>query len=146
MPIEINDCDGGIGTIIETRGRVTDQELTAAFNRHLAHDKEKFKQYKYILIDHFALTKVDITNETVEYISGLFADASSVNPDSVVAMIAYVSYGANIDLADRISKMHELFSNRSCWETMLFRTKPQAVRWIRGKVKEKFGIDELSFG
>ena len=145
MPIEIKDCDGGIGTIIETRGWVTDQEFMDAFDNHLAHDEQKFKQYKYILIDHTELTKVDITNETVETISGLFANPLRVNPDSIVALVVYVSYGANIDQADRISKMHELFSNQSCWETLLFRTKPQAVRWIKGKVKERFGIDDLTF-
>ena len=146
MPVEIKDCDGGIGVIIETRGRITDQELIDAFNNHLTPDKEKFKQYKYILIDHFALTKVDITDETVEMISALFADPSRVNPDSIVAMVTYVSYGANIEIADRIAKLHEVFSHRSCWDTLLFRTKPQAVRWIRGKVREKFGIDDLTFG
>lgn len=145
MPVEIKDCDGGIGTIIETRGRVTDQELIDAFNDHLKDDEERFKQYKYILIDHFALAKVDITDETVEKISGLFAEPSRVNPDSIVAMVTYVSYGANIDLVDRISKLHEVFSNRSCWETLLFRTRPQAVRWIKSKVKERFGIDHLTF-
>ncbi len=146
MPIQIKDCDGGVGVIIETRGRVTGRELIDAFNNHLTPDEEKFKQYKYILIDHFELTKVDINDETVEMISALFAEPSRVNPDSVVAMVTYVSYGANIEIADRISKLHEVFSNRSCWDTLLFRTKPQAVRWIRGKVREKFGIDDLTFG
>ena len=89
---------------------------------------------------------MNITNETVDTISGLFADPSRVNPDSIVAMVTYVSYGANIEIADRISKLHELFSNQSCWETLLFRTRPQAVRWIRGKVREKLGIDDLTFG
>ena len=145
MPIEIKDCDGGIGTIIETRERLTDRELIDAFDDHLAPDPEKFKQYKYILIDHTALTKVDITDETVETISGLFAEPSRGNPDSIVALVVYVSYGANIDQADRISKLNELFSNQACWETLLFRTKPQAVRWIKGKVKEKYGIDDLTF-
>ena len=145
MPIEIKDCDGGIGTIIESRGRLTDLELIDAFDDHLASDEEKFRHYKYILIDHSAITKVDITAETVETISGLFADASNDNPDSVVAMVTYVSYGANIEIADRIAKLHELFSNQASWDTLLFRTRPQAVRWIKGKVKERFGIDGLTF-
>ncbi len=145
MPVEIKECDEGIGTIIETRGRMTDQELIDAFDDHLESDEEKFKHYKYILIDHSAITKVDISDETVETISGLFAEASNDNPDSVVAMVTYVSYGANIEIADRISKLHEVFSNRSCWDTLLFRTKPQAVRWIKKKVKERFGIDDLTF-
>ena len=144
MPVEIKECDGGIGVIIETRGRMTDQELIGAFNDHLMSDEEKFRQYKFILIDHTALTKVDITDETVGMISGLFAEPSRVNPDSVVAMVMHVSYGANIEITDRISKMHAVFSNRSCWDTLLFRTRPQAVRWIKEKVKERFGIDDLT--
>ena len=145
MPIEIIDCDDGIGNIIVTRGMVTDQELIDSLERHLTHDKEKFEKYKYILIDHTALTKVDITNETVEFIAGLYAETSRVNPDSIVAMVTYVTYGASIDLINRISRMHELFVYRSCWETLVFRTKGEAVRWIREKVRDKFGIDDLTF-
>ena len=74
MPVEVKECDGGIGVLIETRGRVMDEELIDAINDHLAPDEEKFKQYKYILIDHFAITKVDVTNGTVDNISGLFAE------------------------------------------------------------------------
>lgn len=145
MPIEIIDCDDGIGNIIVTRGMVTDQELIDSLERHLTHDKEKFEKYKYILIDHTALTKVDITNETVEFIAGLYAETSRVNPDSIVAMVTYVTYGASIDLINRISRMHELFVYRSCWETLVFRTKGEGVRWIREKVRDKFGIDDLTF-
>ena len=60
MPIEIQDCDGGIGNIIESRGVVTDQELIDSLKKHLTHDKEKFKKYKYIIFDHTVLTKLDI--------------------------------------------------------------------------------------
>ena len=145
MPIEIQDCDGGIGNIIESRGMVTDQELIDSLRRHLTQDQEKFKKYKFILFDHTALTKMDITHETVELIAGLWADTSKVNPDSLVAMVAYVTDGANIDLLSSISRLHELFFYQPCWETRLFRTKPQAVRWIREKVRDKFGIDDLLF-
>ena len=145
MPVEIKDCDRGSGVIIETRGRMIDQELIDAFDDLLTPDEERLKQYKYILIDHTALTKVDITDETVETISELFANTARVNPDSVVAMVTYVSYGAGIETVDRISRISEVFRNRSCWDTLLFRTRPQAVRWIKGKVKERFGIEGLSF-
>ena len=145
MPIEIIDCDGGTGNIIVSRGMVTDQDLIDSLKRHLTHDKEKFKKCKYILIDHTALTKMDITNETVEFIAGLCADTSRVNPDSIVAMVTNVTIGANIELINRISRMYELFIYRSCWETMVFRTKNEAVRWIREKVRDKFGINDLTF-
>ena len=101
--------------------------------------------YKYILFDHTALTKLDITKETVEFIAGLWEDISRTNPDPITAMITNVSIGANIDLINRISRIHELFIHRSCWETMVFRTKIEAVRWIKEKVREKFGINNLTF-
>ena len=145
MPIEIQDCDGAAGNIIESRGLVTDQELIDSLRSHLTQDQEKFKNYKYILFDHSALTKLDITNKTVELIAGLWADTSKVNPDPIVAMVAYAAYSASIDLLNIISRLHELFIYQSCWETRLFRTRPQAVRWIREEVKNKFGIDDLSF-
>ena len=97
MPIEIIDCDDGIGNIIVTRGMVTDQELIDSLKRHLTHDKEKFKKYKYILFDHTALTKMEITNETVGLIANLWANTSRVNPDPIVALVIYVTYGASID-------------------------------------------------
>ena len=145
MPIEIKDSDGGIGNIIAIQGLITDQELIDAFKEHLTQDIEKFKKYKYILFDHTGLTKMDITDETVAFISGIGADASKVNPDLVAAMVANVSIGANIDHISRVSRMHELFIYRSRWKTMIFRTRIEAVRWIKKKVKEKYGIDDLAF-
>jgi hypothetical protein len=145
MPIEIQDCDGGIGNIIEGRGVVTDQELIDYLKRHLSDENRKFKKYQYILIDLSEVTKMNITNETVKSIAGIVADTSSVNPDTILAMVAYVSMEANMDLLNRISKMHELFNYQSCWESRLFRTKPLAVRWIKEKVRDNFGTDDLTF-
>ena len=145
MPIRIKDGDGGIGNIVESRGRVTDQDLIDSLRQHLTQSKAKFKKYKYILIDHTELTKVDISDETVESIAGLCAEISRINPEPIVAMVNNVPIGANIELINRLSKMSELFIYRSCWESRIFRTKPLAVRWIRDKVKEKFDIDDLTF-
>jgi len=114
MPIEIQDSDGGIGNIILSRGMVSDQELIDSLKNHLSQDKDKYKKYKYILIDNTELTKVAFTDETVEFIGGQFADDARVNPDTVVAMVIYVAMAANVDTLDRISKMRELFINQSC--------------------------------
>ena len=145
MPIEIKKCDRGIGMIIESRGRVTDEEIIDSLGSFLTDDREKFETCKYILMDHSALSKADVSDDTVAYISGLLADISSAHPDCIVAMVAYVSYGAGVDTVGRISRMRELFIDRSRWEALLFRTRPQAARWIKGKVKEYFGIEGLTF-
>jgi hypothetical protein len=145
MPIEITDWDDGCGNVIEGRGVVSDRELIDSLQPHLAQDQSNFKDYKYILIDQTDLTKLDISDETVEVISGLIAETSKANPDPIVALVAYASYGTNIEHINRISRLHELFIYPSCWETRLFRTKPLAVKWIREKVCDKFEIDDLTF-
>lgn len=145
MPIEIQDLDGGRGSLIVSRGVVSDQELRDFGEIHLTQDTQKFRTYKYIILDHSELAKLDISDATVDGVAGLFADTARANPDAVVAVIAYATYGANLDLLKRIERLHELFIYRSNWETMLFRTRPQAVRWIRERVRDKFGVDGLTF-
>lgn len=128
-----------------SRGVVTDQELIDFWETHLTQDTQKFRTYKYIILDHTELAKMDISDATVDDVAGLFADTARANPDPVVAVIAYATYGANMDLLKRIERLHELFIYRSSWETRLFRIRPQAVRWIRERVGDKFGVDDLTF-
>ncbi len=146
MPIEIKDCDDGIGNVIVLYGVVTDQELMDVLKAHLTQGKEKFKKYKYILFDHTGLTKINIADETVKFIAGIGADASKINPELIAALVANVSIGANIDLVSRVSRIHELFVYRSYWKIMVFRTRIEAVRWIKNKAREKYGVDNLTFG
>jgi hypothetical protein len=145
VPVDIQDCDGGIGIIIAFRGMATDQDLIDSLKNHLSHDNDKFRKYKYILIDSTDLTKVVFTNETVEFISGQLSGDARVNPDPVVAVVVYVAMTANTDLLNGVSIIHQLFFNRSCWKRTIFRTRIEAIRWIRKKLKDKFGIDDLKF-
>jgi hypothetical protein len=145
MPIQIKDCDAGLGVIIASQGMLTDRELLNTLKKHLIHEKEKYKTYHYILFDHTGLTKLDITKETIDIISGLYEDISRRYPDPITAMVTPVSMGADMDLINRITTLHDLFIHRSCWETRVFRTKMESVRWIKAKVRDTFGIDDLTF-
>ena len=145
MPIEIKIVDGGAGSIIETRETVGGRELAAALHRHFTQDREQFKKYHYILFDFTASTKIAVTDETVDLISTLCADAFRVNPDPVVAIATYFSMTVNLEQIKRITKLYDLFLHGTGWESLLFRTKMEAVRWIRKKVRAKFGIDDLTF-
>jgi hypothetical protein len=46
MPINIKECDGDIGLIIESKGTVTDQELIDSLERYLT----KTSGFKYLQI------------------------------------------------------------------------------------------------
>ena len=139
MPHERKDCDGGLGNIIEGRGSITDQEYLDFFKRHLTQDEEKFKKYKYSILDYTAATKVEVSKEAIQFIAGLCINASKVNPDPVIA------FAADSDLIYGLSRMYEALISLTDWETKVFRSKNEAVEWINERVKEKFGIDFLTF-
>jgi len=138
MPIEIKDCDGGIGVILLFRGIVSDQEYLESLKRHLTQDNERFKKYRYSLTDLSAITEVNITNETIEHVASLCVEASKINPDPLVAFFA------NNDTFYGLSRMFETLVVDTNWETMAFRSRNEAVGWIRERVREKFGIDNLT--
>jgi hypothetical protein len=41
--------------------------------------------------------------------------------------------------------MWEILSEGSDWEVMVFRSRPKVVGWIKERVKEKYGIENLTF-
>lgn len=139
MPIEIKDCDGGLGNIIVGRGIVTDKELIDALKRHLTQDKEKFKKYRYSFSDYTAETKMNISSETIKFIAQQCKEASKINSDAIVATVA------TNDLIYGLSRMAEALMYETGWETMVFRSKKKAVEWIKERVKDKFEIDDLTF-
>ena len=139
MPIDINDCDGGIGVRLVFRGIVTDQEYLESLKRHLTENNEKFKKYRYSLTDLSAITEANINNETIQHVAYLCVEASKLNPNPVVAWFA------DNDLFYGLSRMFEALVGNTNWETMVFRSRNEAVEWIRERVREKYGIDDLTF-
>ena len=139
MPHERKDCDGGLGNIIEGRGNITDQDYIDFFKDHLTQKKENFKKYRYSILDYTEVNEVDVSNEAIQFVAELCIKASKVNPDPVIA------FAANSDLTYGLSRMYEAMISLTDWETMVFRSKKEAVEWIKKRVKEKFGIENLTF-
>jgi hypothetical protein len=65
--------------------------------------------------------------------------ASKVNPNPIVAM------AGEDDLVFGLERMIEVLMHQTGWEIMVFRSKEEAKEWIRKRVKEKFGVDNLTF-
>jgi len=66
--------------------------------------------------------------------------ASKVNADPIVAIVSKKDhiYG--------LSRMYESLIYMTNWKIMVFRSKTEAVEWIREKVRKRFGIGNLTFG
>ena len=101
--------------------------------------EEKFSKYRYSLSDFTQVTDVDVNNESIQFIAGLCISASRINPYPIVALVADMS------LVYGLSRMFEALSNETGWEIMVLRSKEEAVKWIKERVKDKYGIDNLSF-
>ena len=140
MSIEIRDLNNGLGNIIIGRGIVKEEELFDVLQKHLTQDKDKFKKYKYSLIDFMEATKLEASNQIVEQIAEICQSSSIVNPEAIVAV------SANQDFIFGIARMWEILSDGTNWETMVFRNRKEAETCIREKAKKKYGIDGLTFG
>jgi hypothetical protein len=139
MSIEIRDVDGGLGNIIIGRGIIIDEEYVDALKEHLTQDENKFKKYRYSLSDYTATAEIDIATKSVDLIAHYCRKASIVNPEAVVAIIT------NEDLIYGLARMWEILIDETDWETMVFRNRKDAEAWIRERVKEKYGIEDLTF-
>ena len=139
MPIEIKDLDGGRGTLIFGKEVLTGEEYLRALEDHLTSDKEKFKKYRYCLSDYTAVTEAEIPSGDIELMAEMCVEAAAVNPDVVVGVIT------DDDLLYGLSRMWEILIDNTTWETMVFRNRKDAFAWVEKRVKEKHGIDDLTF-
>ena len=139
MPVEINDCDGGLGNYILVRGVASAKEYVDAFERHLEQDEEKFKNYLYSLCDYTEVKQFDLSSPMVQQLADMCLRAMEINPDAIVALVA------DQDLFFGLSRMFEALVFEEGWETNVFRSKEKAVEWIRERVRDRFGINDLTF-
>ncbi|MBW1849738.1 MAG: hypothetical protein JRJ27_22050 [Deltaproteobacteria bacterium] len=139
MPIEIKDWDRGLGLFIRGWEVTIEGELVDKLQKHLMQDKEKLKRYRYSLSDYTAITKTDISTATVESTADFLLSVADINPDVIAATVA------NQDVLFGLSRMGEILRDKASWEEMVFRNMEDAKNWIQKRVKEKYGIETLTF-
>lgn len=139
MPIEIKDLDGGLGTYIRGWDVIKKGELTNKLKIHASQDKEKLKKYRYSLSDYTAITKADISQSSIDQTADILLNLARINPDIIVATVA------NQDYIFGLSRMGEILRSSGGWAEMVFRNIEEAETWIRKRMKEKFGIENITF-
>lgn len=140
MPIEIKDVNGGLGCILLAIGVVEKKEYIDAMRKHLTQDTEKFKRYRYNLADWTAVTAGDIPSESIQLVAELCKKAAAVNPNIIVGSVA------GQDLSFGLVRMAHIRRDGADWESKAFRNRVEAEAWIEQRVKEKYDIDNLTFG
>ena len=136
MPIDIRYLDNGIGVLYIGQGIVTGDEIIKS-NRNIFSSKERMEKLKYGFIDYSNITQLSVSNSEIEIIASQDKKASEYIPDAVVAV------AAKRDFEFGLNRMWEIVVENTGlqWETMLFRERDAAVKWIKQKVKEKYNID-----
>jgi hypothetical protein len=137
MSIEIKDLDGGLGTFILGSGVLDDEEYLETFRMLLLQDEIKFRKYRYSLCDWTQLIQVNISINAAQEVANLCKIASSVNSNLVIGVVA------KSDLAFGLSRMSQILMVETGWDHKVFRNRGDAEEWIKAKVYEKYGIDDL---
>ena len=139
MPIEIKDVQDGLGVVITGWGVLTEKEFIDAFKEHLTQDEEKFRKYRYSIADYTALTKEEISNEAFVLLADFCVSAAENNSEVVVATVA------DQDLIFGLSRMAHSLQFATGWEHNTFRNRQDAENWIKERVKDRFGLEEITF-
>jgi len=138
VPVEVKYLNGGKGVMFIASGFVTGEELITAskeiFSRDIAEEP-----YLYGLVDFNDVDGVNVSTAEVRRIADLDLRASKHIPKAVVGI-----YAKN-DLAFGLGRMWEVFIADAGWDTKVFRSRPDAVAWVRQRVFETFGL-HISLG
>lgn len=135
MPIDIKFLHNGMGILYVCHGTVSGKDFIDA-NSKLLTITDRLKQVKYGIVDETAIDGIQISESEMLTITVQDKKIAAFAPfGAVVAVIA------KDDLALGLARMWESFIEHTGWETMTFRVKWKAERWIAEKVKANFGID-----
>lgn len=135
MPIEIKVLHNGVGVLYNSCGVLTGKDVIDANNQILTFG-ERVKQLRYGLVNEMAIDDITISeSEKIVIIKQEEKIARFVSYGVVVAVVAKNArtfghtrlWGSATECAD--------------WEIEIFRDGKTAENWIRGKMKENFGLD-----
>lgn len=133
MPIETTYTDGGVGAVLVCEGIVTGKELTAALKEMFSRDLVA-QPYLYNLFDCNELKRLDVATRDIRDAAELGVAASRCMPNFVVAIYA------STDLAFGLARMWQTYVQQTGWNTHVFRSRPEAVGWLKGEVEKSSGF------
>lgn len=141
MPIKVKYLDNGIGFIFIGEGLITGDDIINS-NKIIFSHRERMKKYKYGLVDYSNIAQFNVSSSEIEIIASQDKKASNYIPDGVLAVIAQK------DLEFGVSRMWAMIVENSGvqWETMVFRSRQDGEAWIKERIRNNYGIDDLTFG
>lgn len=124
MSYDIYFLDDEFGTVTEFNGVLTDEIIVRATRERFA-SEERNRKYKYVLADYTNCTKIGITSEAVIQIAYIAIDVSKYNQGIIFAGVLPT------DLEFGLGRMWQAYSEKTGWESKMFRSRSEAEEWIQ---------------
>ena len=139
MPIEIRDLDDGLGVLIKGTGYLTGKEYHSAVLEHLAKPHERLEKYLYTISDYTEVEKFDINLSYIREIAYECINISKINKHVILAFATHdvILYGI-LNFFVGLAKLTR-------WNMTVFKNRADMDKWLRIKLKEKFGQDDFKF-
>jgi hypothetical protein len=126
--------DNGKGVLYVCAGLVTGQELIDANGLIFSHD-EQLKRLRYAVMDQTGIQSVDLVFDDLKSIEKANRQAATTNPDLVVAIVVHKTLPA------ALTRVWDLRTSDMPWEKKVFEGKEEAYAWLKGVVRERFGME-----
>ena len=135
MPIKIEVRHDAMGVIYHCTGALAiDDFLTA--NATFLTTPDEILKWRYTLVDLTGAESMDINYANVSrVVSQNRTIAAKAVPGALLAVASPRDYSFGL------ARMWEALVEDVGWETMTFRSVPEAEAWLHSRMKQKFGID-----
>ena len=135
MPVESILLAKGAGILFRCQDRLSGDELNGANAKVLA-QPDLMRGLHFGIVDMSEVRSADIDTSHVHETAVQDELMARTMPKGfLVAVIASDS------LAFGMARMWQAMAEKTGWETLVVRTRPEADRWLQKRLKEKFGIE-----
>jgi hypothetical protein len=96
----------------------------------------RIAKWRYCIIDLTFVEAMNINSDDIRSVAQQNKRIASLTVPGVLLAVASPS-----DLGFGLARISEVLIEDIRWETMVFRSRDEANRWIERRAKEKFGLD-----
>lgn len=136
MPIKIEVRHDAMGVIYHCTGALAIDDFITANTTFLTTPDEILK-WRYALVD---LTRAESMGD-INYANVSRVVSQNRNIAARAVPGALLAVASPRDYSFGLARMWETLVEDVGWETMTFRSVPEAEVWIHSRLKQKFGID-----
>ena len=123
MSINLKFTDDKQGIYVTLEGKVTLEDFKVGASE--AYSEENIHTQNYQIIDFTNCSSFDLSSSDMQEIAIIDKEASKVNPDIKIAIIAPT------DVAFGMSRVYEAYADETGFDIMVFRNSEDVEAWLK---------------